>query len=314
MASRDVKRFGLAILAAVVGGLSCHAAPNLFALDPYSQSDPANTSSSSWDLSQQGLTVAQLTPTPTNPLPPLTAPIEDLFERKYWYLVLLDTKDVFTSPARWSSRDWLIFGGIAAGIGTVAVFDEDIQHAIRRNRTGTLTTVFDNIQPLGNEYAIGIVGTFYLAGEIFKDPRAKATALDSISASAIASGLIDNSLKYVVGRARPTDNRGAYDFSPFSGRDSFASGHTTEAFALASVISEHYQSPLVAVGAYGLASMVGYARLNNNRHWPSDVLAGAAIGTYVGKTVVRFNQKHRRLSLQPIVGPDFRGAQIALAW
>jgi hypothetical protein len=59
-----------------------------------------------------------------------------------------------------------------ASIGVVMVFDEDIGYAIRRGPSDTLTNIFDNVQPLGNEYAIGIVGTFYLWGEIFKDPRA----------------------------------------------------------------------------------------------------------------------------------------------
>jgi membrane-associated phospholipid phosphatase len=221
---------------------------------------------------------------------------------------------VFTAPARWDTRDWLVLGGIAAGIGTVAAFDEDIERGIRGARNNTVTDIFDNVQPLGNEYAIGIVGTFYLYGEIFKDPRAKTTALDAISASAIASGIVTNSFKYVIGRGRPTDGRGAYNFRPFSGQDSFSSGHTTEAFALASVITEHYNAPWVQVTSYGLASAVGYARLNNNRHWPSDVLAGATIGTFVGKTVVHFNQGHRQVSIQPIVGPDIHGAEMSLAW
>jgi len=60
--------------------------------------------------------------------------------------------------------------------------------------------------------------------------------------------------------------------------------------------------------------MVGYARLLDKRHWTSDVLAGAAIGTFVGKTVVQFNQKHRNVSLQPIVGPDIHGAEISVPW
>jgi hypothetical protein len=240
--------------------------------------------------------------------------VEDLFKKNYWYLVVLDVKEVFTAPARWDTRDWLVLGGIAAGIGTVAVFDEDIQRAIQRNRGNTVKDIFDGVEPLGNEYAIGVVGTFYLAGEIFKNPRAKTTALDAISASAIASGIVTNSLKYVIGRSRPIDREGAYSFQPFSGKDSFSSGHTSEAFALASVISEHYNYPWVQVTSYGLASMVGYARLMDNRHWTSDVLAGAAIGTFVGKTVVHFNQKHRNVSLQPIVGPNIHGAQISLAW
>ena len=70
----------------------------------------------------------------------------------------------------------------------------------------------------------------------------------------------------------------------------------------------------VQIPAYGLASMVGFARLNNNRHWPSDVLAGAAIGTFTGKTVVRFNQRHRKVSIKPIVGPNMNGAELSLPW
>ena len=87
----------------------------------------------------------------------------------------------------------------------MAAFDKDIERAIRDARNNTVTDIFDNVQPLGNEYAIGIVGSFYIYGEFFKDPRAKITALDAISATAIASGLVTNSFKYVIGRGRPTD-------------------------------------------------------------------------------------------------------------
>jgi membrane-associated phospholipid phosphatase len=307
-----VKNFILALLIGTAAASSCPAETNLLTLDPWSQDESATGLRSSEDSSRFSLATETLgTPSQVSPL---AAPVEDLFKKNYWYLVVLDTKEVFTAPARWDARDWMVLGGLVAGIGTVAAFDEDIGRAIRTHRNDTVTTIFDNVQPLGNEYAIGVVGTFYIAGEIFKDPRAKNTALDAISATAIASGIIDNSLKYIVGRGRPTDNRGGYSFQPFSGRDSFASGHATEAFALASVISEHYDTPWVRFTSYGLASMVGYARLNNNRHWPSDVLVGAAIGTFVGKTVVHFNNNHRKISLQPIVGPDIHGTQVSLSW
>jgi membrane-associated phospholipid phosphatase len=309
---RNAKSFILALLIGVAATLSCRAETDLLSLNVWDRDESATASRSAGDAPRFSL-AAETLGTPSQ-VSPLVAPVEDLFKKNYWYLVVLDVKEVFTAPARWDTRDWLMLGGIAAGIGTVAVFDEDIQQKIRGARNNTLTNILDNVQPLGNEYAIGIVGTFYIAGEIFKDPRAKTTALDAISATAIASGIIDNSLKYVIGRGRPTDNHGASNFQPFSGQDSFASGHATEAFALASVISEHYNTPWVQVTSYGLASMVGYARLNNNRHWPSDVLAGAAIGTFVGKTVVHFNQKHRNVSLQPIVGPNIHGAQISVSW
>jgi membrane-associated phospholipid phosphatase len=305
---RKIKTIALVVLIGVLSEVSGRAITDPFATDPYPQHEvTAPEAPSRTPVTEPGVS-------PTNPLPPFTAPIEDLFERKYWYLVLLDTKEVFTSPRHWDSRDWLTLGAITAGITTVAVFDEQIGRAIRRGRTDTLTSVFDNVQPLGNEYAIGIVGSFYLWGEIFKDPRAKATALDSIAATAIGPGIIVNATKYLVGRARPTDGKGAYDFQPFSGHDSFLSGHTTEAFTLAAVITEHYDATWVKITAYGLAGTVGYARLNNNRHWTSDVLAGAVVGTYVGKTVVHFNREHHRIKLQPIVSADMQGAELSMPW
>ena len=305
---REINTIGLVLLVGVLTQSAANAATDPFAADPYPTPEVTTPEAPSrTPVTQPGVN-------PTNPLPPFTSPLEDLFQRNYWYLVLLDTKEVFTSPARWNSHDWLTLGAISAGIGTVMVFDEDIQHAIRSGRSNTLTNIFDNVQPLGNEYAIGIVGTFYLYGEVFKDPRAKATALDSVAATAIGPGIIVNATKYLVGRGRPTDGKGAYDFQPFSGHDSFLSGHTTEAFTLASVITEHYPALWVKITAYGLAGTVGYARLNNNRHWTSDVLAGAVVGTYVGKTVVRFNRAHHRIKVQPIVERDFQGAELSMAW
>jgi membrane-associated phospholipid phosphatase len=307
-----VREPGIVLVVLAVAGVSCQAGTDLWKLDPWARDD-AVAERSSPEVAPQFSIAAESLGTPSQ-VSPVVAPVEDVFKKNYWYLVLLDIKEVFTAPVHWDSQDWLVAGGVVASIGTVAAFDEDIERAIRRHRNDTLTTVFDNIQPLGNEYAIGIIGTFYIYGEIFKDPRAKTTALDSIAATAIASGIATNSFKYVIGRGRPTDGHGAYDFEPFSGRDSFSSGHTTEAFALASVITEHYNSIWVQIPAYGLAGMVGYARLNNNRHWPSDVLAGAAIGTFTGKTIVRFNERHRKVSIKPIVGPNVNGAELSLPW
>src|SRR5437870_13322881 len=292
------RRLVYAFIVGATAVVPVRAQTDLMHTDPWAHHDSAIVAQDRHDVPP--LSVAAETIGSPSDVSPLAAPVEDLFKKNYWFLVILDTKEVFTAPARWDTRDWLVFGGIAASIGTLAAFDQDIERQIRGARNNTVTNIFDNVQPLGNEYAIGIVGTFYIYGEFFKDPRAKTTALDSISASAIASGIVTNSFKYVIGRGRPTDGRGAYNFRPFSGQDSFSSGHTTEAFALASVISEHYDTAWVQVTSYALASMVGYARLNNKSSWPSDVLAGATIGTFVGKSVVHCNERHRQVNIHTI--------------
>jgi hypothetical protein len=306
-----MKSSAIALLALCLANSFASAATDLLKVDPWSarRHDVALT------IPGENSELAAPTRTLGEPseVSPLTAPVEDLFQRNYWYLVLLDVKEVFTAPAHWDNRDWLMLGGVVAGIGTVAVFDEDINRAIQRNKNGTVNDVLHAVEPFGNEYAIGVVGSFYIFGEIFKDPRAKTTALDAISASALASGIITNVTKYAIGRSRPLDHEGAYKFQPFSGRDSFSSGHTAEAFALASVISEHYPTPWVQVTSYGIAGLVGYARISEGRHWTSDVLAGAAIGTFVGKTVVYFNQRHRRVAVQPLIG-TINGAEFSYSW
>src|SRR5438477_9698955 len=177
-------RLVLAFIIGIAAGISVRAQTDLLHVDPWARHDAAVAAQDRQDAPQFTL-AAETLGTPSQ-VSPLAAPVEDLFKKNYWFLVILDTKEVFTAPARWDRNDWLVLAGIAAGIGTVAAFDEDIEHAIRGARNNTITNIFDNIQPLGNEYAIGIVGTFYLYGEIFKDARAKTTALDGISASASA--------------------------------------------------------------------------------------------------------------------------------
>lgn len=245
------------------------------------------------------------------PTPAQTSPKESLFSFNYVKLVGADVKEVFTSPARWETKDWLVFGGVSAGIGLTYLFDEDIRKAVQRNRNPTVEHVFDAVQPFGDQYSFGVLGAFYLGGELLHNPKAKAVGLDGLSASIIASGLITSPLKYIAGRSRPNHNQGSDHFQMFSQNLSFPSGHTTQAFAVASVIAEHYDAIWIKAASYGLASMVGYARLNNDAHWASDVLAGAAIGTFVGHVVVHFNEHHRDLNLTPLIGWHMQGVQLS---
>ncbi len=71
-----------------------------------------------------------------------------------------------------------------------------------------------------------------------------------------------------------------YDRPDHSNRNSFPSGHTAQAFAAATFLSEEYKDrlPWIPYAGYGVASSVGILRMANNKHYLSDVLAGAGIG------------------------------------
>jgi hypothetical protein len=236
---------------------------------------------------------------------------ESLFSLDYWKLVGTDIKQTFTAPARWDKSDWLVAGGVAAAVGVTFAFDQDIRNLAQHNNSKGVDNVLDALEPFGAAYSLITLGAFYVGGEVFHDENATATALDGFSASIIASGLITQPLKWAVGRSRPNENDGPYDFNPFGGNQSFPSGHATQAFTVATVISRHYPSPWVRVTCYGLATSVGLARINNDAHWGSDVVAGAAIGTFVGNLVVDVNQRHRQqISITPMTDPEMRGVMI----
>ena len=99
----------------------------------------------------------------------------------------------------------------------------------------------------------------------------------------IASGLIVQILKHIVGRERPrlTDNLVLAGPSLQSGYDSFPSGHTTVAFCMAYILATHF--PRYRVYFYFLATMIGLERVEGIAHFPSDVLAGAITGIVVAK-------------------------------
>jgi membrane-associated phospholipid phosphatase len=99
-----------------------------------------------------------------------------------------------------------------------------------------------------------------------------------IAMSILTAGVVTNLLKVAIGRTRPTDTDNAYDFKPFSGADSWPSGHTTVAFAMATSVGDEIGSTPVSVALYTAAGLTGWSRINDNRHWISDVLAGALIG------------------------------------
>jgi membrane-associated phospholipid phosphatase len=251
--------------------------------------------------------------TATTPAPAIVAP-PCLFCRAYPSLLVHDTGAVLTAPLRWEEPEWKLFARDAGIVlGSMLVLDEAAQNIAQHNRDGATEPVARFFEPLGTHYSFAVLGAFYVEGVALEDTTAVAVVRDGLTSSIIAAGIITPVLKIATGRSRPRENQGAHDFHPFSGRQSFPSGHTTQAFAVASVIAEHYESPWVDAASYGAASIVGYARILHNAHFLSDVLAGAMIGTAVGKYVVKLNQPASHgIAIRPMPVPGGEG--IVLAW
>jgi membrane-associated phospholipid phosphatase len=226
------------------------------------------------------------------------------------------TVSVVTAPLHWDGTAWLEFGGAtAAVVGTSVILDRPIRNAARRSHASIEERFANRFEDFGAGYSFGVLGAFYLDGLIVHNDRARLVAEDGLTAS-IVSGGITYLLKEGWGRARPTANKGTYDFFAYRGNTSFPSGHATQAFAVASVIAAHYgDNPWVDTAAYGVASLVGMARIDHDAHFASDVLAGAIIGTVVGRAIVRHRAAtRRRVSLTPVVAPQWNGLIVGLSF
>ena len=228
-------------------------------------------------------------------------------------LLLDDIQHVLTEPARWKSGEWqnLAWASLAVA-GTAALIDAPLRDEMRRQPRGNNLML---IEHLGAEYSIAVVGGFYLAGSLADNDKAVFVAQDGLTASIIASGLVTPAIKIVAGRSRPYENTGTSDFNSLGAdnpNSSFPSGHTTEAFALASVISAHYEETWIKASAYTAAGLVGIARTYHDAHFASDVLAGALIGNWVGSSVVAHNQTRRskNVVLLPDAAQDYFGLRL----
>ncbi|MFA6119853.1 MAG: phosphatase PAP2 family protein [Sideroxydans sp.] len=230
----------------------------------------------------------------------------------YPAMVWDDVTHTLTAPARWEKNDWQQVGWESlAVLGTVAIIDKPVRdYMVKQDQN---SQAWLQVEKFGREYAVGITGAFFVAG-LVGDETSMHVAQDVVAASLISSGIIGVATKTVVGRSRPLQEKGTTNFAPFTDMNSsFFSGHTTQAFTLAAVISETYDETWIDVTAYSLATLVGVARTYHDKHFASDVLTGAIVGTLVGKSVVAHNKALRgnKLFVTPAVSQGMVGIQIA---
>jgi membrane-associated phospholipid phosphatase len=165
-------------------------------------------------------------------------------------------------------------------------------------RSGVLHEGAHAFNTLGDPGAAIVAGGAYAVGRLARSDHFADLGFHGAEALALG-GALTGLVKGIAGRQRPyVDERDADNFAFGAGfgsgaRTSFPSGHTTAAFAVAAAITAETRhwwpgAPRVITPVlYGGASLVGLARVYDDRHWASDVIVGAAIGTAAGRWVVR---------------------------
>lgn len=125
---------------------------------------------------------------------------------------------------------------------------------------------------------VGLAGGTIGYGILSKDKSVREKGYELVFSMGIST-IITQSLKYTIDRTRPADKypNDVFVDKPEHGK-SFPSGHTTIAFAAATTVTLQYKKWYIAVPAYLWAGAVGYSRMYEGKHYPSDVLGGAAVG------------------------------------
>jgi len=194
--------------------------------------------------------------------------------------IVIDQKSIWSSPRklRFGDVNWLVpMGGVTAAM---LMADTGISKAVTHSPSRvTKSTTLSNygVAALG-----GAVGGAFLMGNITHDDHMRETGLLSGESAVDALG-VSTVLKYAFGRERPTDGNGGGGF--WHHGTSFPSDHAAAAWAVASLMAHEYPSPLSKVLAYGLASAVSASRVTGKDHFPTDVVAGSAIGWFIGRHV-----------------------------
>ena len=169
---------------------------------------------------------------------------------------------------------------------------------VQDNGSGAADRISRIIEPFGDRNVLAsTLGAGYLAGILMDDRKIEETVLLALPGFVLTE-IATFGLKRLARRARPTSGRGhdAFDGPRWHGtaepgryQKSFPSGHAASAFAVATVVASEYDNPIVQATAYGLAAGVAWSRAYDDKHWATDVLAGAVLGHGIGKVVSEFS-------------------------
>lgn len=187
----------------------------------------------------------------------------------------------------------------AAGIGAAFAQPSDLRVSRVMSGSASLGSFFRIGETVGGARSqlAAALGT-YAIGHVTRQPRVAAIGADLIQSQILAQTMTA-AIKMSVGRTRP-------DGTQYS----FPSGHSSVTFATATVLQRNLGWK-VGVPAYGLATYVAASRIQDKRHFLSDVTVGAAIGIVAGRSVT-VGKGDAKFALAPSATPG--GAGISFTW
>ena len=171
--------------------------------------------------------------------------------------------------------------------------DIDLLKEINLNRNTIFDGTFQVITDSAAIVAYGVPSVILILSFLYKNVSNKRKGI-TIGASILLSGIIASILKYSINRSRPFEVYNFIQNIGEGGSPSLPSGHTADAFAIATAICLAYPKWYVIIPFYTWACAVGYSRMQLGVHYPSDVLIGALIGSIASFLCYKINQRIAR--------------------
>ena len=238
--------------------------------------------------------------------------------KSYWHSGLT----VLSQPLHYDWKDWTVFAGVATATTFAFVYDDEIYDFVNSTFTNSQSNTISQYTDIFGEelFIVPSIALTYAVGAIDKNPRLKNLSLATLQ-SFIFAEVASAGIKVLTCRERPQiqspnpapvpksrpqiqspnpapvpapEPRSHEWQGPFATFEStsFVSGHATRAFALATTIAGFYpERKWVGVVSYSLATATSLGRVISKEHWTSDVIVGAALGYFIGRGVVKFNEK-----------------------
>jgi membrane-associated phospholipid phosphatase len=209
--------------------------------------------------------------------------------------------------------------GIAIGavsLGALSLLDAPVARAVHGHQSVDELQAAQDFARFGEVSGIGgLLGAVTITGLVAHRPVLERAALQALKSVVVAS-IVTQAGKHAIGRLRPyaDPDLDSYDFRVLSGDPSFPSGHTTAAFAMAASLGDASGNTPIRIGLYALATATGVARVVQEDHWTTDVLAGAVVGIVSAKWV---NGRLRFLGIQAprmVVGANRVAMSVAMPW
>ncbi len=176
--------------------------------------------------------------------------------------------------------------------------NESPEFTERWGKSATADGFFEGGEIYGNGvFPVAASAVSYGLGKIIHSNRLQQFGSDLIQAQAI-NGVMTFAMKESINRTRP-------DGSPYS----YPSGHTSSAFTTAGVVYSDF-GPAWGIPAFAAAGYVGLSRLQENRHYFSDIVAGGILGTYISLKLAHRRKNGGGISAAPLISGNYSGLAV----